>query len=772
MALVVVALIRTRAPAPETEAAVEEHLGHDVPAGEPAKLDPTTCGAGCHGGGARPRLPPGREYETTYGGLFAPGEIRTLGDVLLDERALGGSASCGTDGCHPDITRQWESSTHRHAGTNPFYRFAVERMAEDYGTAATRLCMGCHEPANLAAGLVDANAVPNLALRAEGVSCMACHAAVAAHDAPAKGVPANGSLTFDPSFSVELGDGSAPPGELQLALHATALQKNYDFIRSNRFCAACHQFFIPPGLAGERPQRLRLQEAEAAGTPHGDPSHPGYQSCVDCHMPRIPAEDGSAIEDGTDIPGELFDHRMLGSNVFLPALAGDQDQIDAVMAFRGEGEPLTMSVGDWRWDAGGERLILPATVKNRAIGHDFPSGATDIIETWGELSLTNTRGEPVYTSPGLDERGFLHPGAPTLNTVLQLPGGEADYLHDLFSQVALVQHRRVKFGGTQRLEFHVTLPPKAEPPFRASVTLRIRRGNQRWNRWVFNWEDVEVPVVDLLTAERTLGLPPAPPTRRPEPGKAPAAPDGMVWVPPGSYPIGKDAGEPGAQPEETPVHEVRLEGFFIDRTPVTNARWREVMAEDYRRRLSAVDRELARHSWVDGEPPAGREQLPVVLVTRSEARDFCRATGGRLPREAEWEAAAAGPRGGRYAWGEDFDPARCNTIEAGVRDILPVGSRPQNASPFGALDMGCNVAEWVEGRFRAYRKIRHGDNREEPIEIYSEDMTVIRGASYLMPGVMARAASRLYEHGEIRHVVGFRCVHDGPGAGVERGRTP
>ena len=220
------------------------------------------------------------------------------------------------------------------------------------------------------------------------------------------------------------------------------------------------------------------------------------------------------------------------------------------------------------------------------------------------------------------------------------------------------------------------------------------------------------------------------------------------------------------------MHKVRLEGFFIDQTPVTNARWQKVMAQKYRRRLTAVDKELSRHSWVDGKPPAGRERYPVVLVTRSEARDFCRAAGGRLPREAEWEAAAAGPRGARYAWGEDFDPARCNTIEAGIRDILPVGSRPQNASPFGALDMGCNVAEWVEDRYSAYPRTRHGDNREEPFELFSDKLVVIRGASYLMPAVMARAASRFYDHGEIRHVIGFRCVHDGPDARGKGRKTP
>lgn len=98
-------------------------------------------------------------------------------------------------------------------------------------------------------------------------------------------------------------------------------------------------------------------------------------------------------------------------------------------------------------------------------------------------------------------------------------------------------------------------------------------------------------------------------------------------------------------------------------------------------------RDRDRAPWFWDDPRFNRPAQPVVGVCWHEARAYCAwlsaQTGAtfRLPTEAEWEAAARGTEGRRYAFGEDFDPSRCNTIEGRVRRTTPIGVYPLGATP-------------------------------------------------------------------------------------------
>jgi formylglycine-generating enzyme required for sulfatase activity len=173
------------------------------------------------------------------------------------------------------------------------------------------------------------------------------------------------------------------------------------------------------------------------------------------------------------------------------------------------------------------------------------------------------------------------------------------------------------------------------------------------------------------------------------PGRAPAAagPEAdMVYVPGGFVVIG-DRDDPDARP----MHEVRLEPFWIDLRPVSNA--------DYLAFVRASGASPPR-TWMRGTRLSRHARsLPVSGISYEEAQAYAAWAGKRLPTEREWERAAQGPEHRRYPYGEELDTSRIHTDP---RRLAPVGSYPQGASSEGVLDLTGNGWEWTSSPFRPY----------------------------------------------------------------------
>lgn len=250
----------------------------------------------------------------------------------------------------------------------------------------------------------------------------------------------------------------------------------------------------------------------------------------------------------------------------------------------------------------------------------------------------------------------------------------------------------------------------------------------------------------------------------PAPTKAEASPDaiaraqapepspaGMSWIPPGSFFMGSD--DP-RYADAQPVHIVKLSGFWMDTTEVTNeafqrfvaATGHQTIAEQTPRPEDFPDappealvpgsvtfqppnHDVSLHdpgqwwayrkgvNWRNpegaGSSIADRMDHPVVHVAWTDAAAYCAWMKKRLPTEAEWEYAA---RGGldrkRFAWGDEPKPGNLwaanvwqgrfpaeNRAEDGFVATAPVGHYKPNA--FGLFDVTGNVWEWTADLYHA-----------------------------------------------------------------------
>lgn len=241
-----------------------------------------------------------------------------------------------------------------------------------------------------------------------------------------------------------------------------------------------------------------------------------------------------------------------------------------------------------------------------------------------------------------------------------------------------------------------------------------------------------------------------------------AAPPGMVWIPGGEFTMGTD--DDLGWPDERPAHRVRVDGFWIDETEVTNAQFAEFVAAtgyqttaekppDLEEIMSQVPPGtpppdpslLVPGSLVFVPPPAepdnfedvsqwwkwvpgadwrhpegpqsnieGREHHPVVHVSWYDATAYCAWAGKRLPTEAEWEFAARGGLEGQpYTWG-DAEPGAGGRWQANIwqgdfpwnNEALDgyAGTSPVKSFPpngYGLYDMAGNVWEWCQDWYDA-----------------------------------------------------------------------
>jgi serine/threonine-protein kinase len=215
----------------------------------------------------------------------------------------------------------------------------------------------------------------------------------------------------------------------------------------------------------------------------------------------------------------------------------------------------------------------------------------------------------------------------------------------------------------------------------------------------------------------------------------------MVYVPRGEFEMGAMG---GGDTGRLPIHTVALDGFWLDRTEVTNGQYKQCVAAG-----QCEPSRYADISMLNGE------NQPVVAVSWYDAQAYCEWAGGTLPTEAQWEYAARGSENRAYPWGEDRpDCDIANYLEC-VGTTATVGSYPDGVSWCGALDLAGNVYEWVADWHGSYT----ADKQVNPQGPESGDRKVIRGGSWTDLHQNLISAQRIrYIPTDASNTVGFRCV--------------
>jgi formylglycine-generating enzyme len=303
----------------------------------------------------------------------------------------------------------------------------------------------------------------------------------------------------------------------------------------------------------------------------------------------------------------------------------------------------------------------------------------------------------------------------------------------------------------------------------------------------------------MTTTSSPTGLVPRPPAKH------------MVWVPGGSFRMGSES----FYPEEAPVREVSVEGFWMDQHPVTNAEFRRfvkatgyvttaeqapaaedfpdvdpaslvpgslvftgapgpVDLRDFHNWWAWVPGSSWRHPEGPGSTLNGRDRHPVTQVSYDDAAAYATWAGKQLPTEAEWERAARGGlEGAVYSWGDELTPkgrVMANTWQGqfpwqnlltdGYERTSPVRTFPPNG--FGLYDMTGNVWEWTTDWFHDHHEGATCCTPGPPEGPGGQLRKVIKGGSHLCAPnycLRYRPAARQAESVDTSTThIGFRCI--------------
>jgi len=412
---------------------------------------------------------------------FAPSLAHTTTNGAYDPRSLAGSATCGASGCHTEIYNEWKTSAHRYAAMDPIFQGIQNVMAKQNGPESTRYCGGCHDPISLFSGSknIFVERLTGSLGYDEGISCLACHS-IQKTD-----IQGNANYTmwqpkeylwqWSPDHSV----GAVARNFLIRAWPAQHNRLSKRMYKKPEYCAACHKQFIDQEV--NRVGWVQLQNqydnwAASHWNHKGDPRT--TVECRECHMPLVASTDPAA-GDSMDYNRSPDDHkhrshRFLAANSFVPAflhLDGADKQVELTAAWLqgsieipeirnkwAEGPVVRVRIEAPSMAVPGTAIPVRVVMISNKVGHDYPTGPLDMIQSWVELRVQDASGHTVFVSGQRDSRNFLPPGTFLFKAEPVDQFGNLIDRHNLWEMVG-VRYRRSLFPGySDTVEYNVMCP--------------------------------------------------------------------------------------------------------------------------------------------------------------------------------------------------------------------------------------------------------------------------------------------------------------------------
>ena len=487
---------------------------------------------------------------------FRPSLATTVTGGAYDDRSLTGSASCGTAGCHEEIYEEWSISAHRWSSMDPAFQAIQEVMAHQNGPESTRYCGGCHDPASLFAGTKNVFTEDLTSVRGydEGISCLVCHSI---RETDLQG---NANYTVEQPeryvFETREGPGAKLVSDFLIRTYPDKHIETFSkrLFKTPEYCAACHKQFIDQEVNKVGWVQLQNQYdnwRKSKWNPEDDPEN--VVECRECHMPLQPSRDPASGDDldsyrhGKD--GKHRDHRFIAANSFIPRLleldGWEEHHRLTEEWLRGEREIPEIA---HKWAAGpavdlkiqcpdvvtaGEPVDVRVLISSNKVGHDFPTGPLDIIQSWISLEVRDDAGRIVYSTGSVDDEGFIEPGAFMFKAEPVDRYGNLIDRHNLWEMVG-VRFRRALFPGFSdaasfTFDCPSEIPVPAEPitadspptperkfiitktsgsrALHLSAHLDYRKVDQYLLNYMFGTDSgVTAPVIRMATDEKTIRI--------------------------------------------------------------------------------------------------------------------------------------------------------------------------------------------------------------------------------------------------------------------------